>query len=288
MSGTRKGRTPVLEESPATPASAAASEGAGGKEQEREQRLAERGDRILDALATLIARWGYGKTTVDDIAREAGVAKGTVYLHWPSKGAMLHALIAREERQWNAVVAAHIATDPRGGTLSSLYRHSLALCFENPLLRALLTGDHDALGEWTRSPQSRERARERMAAGYALMQGMREAGLVRTDLPIDAQVYLLSAMTYGIMTLNDYMPAEFVPPVTDILDGFAAIVQRGFEADHRGATDAQALAEGRGAIAELMARLANVSAPSDAATNGQGGANSREHGRAHADAEGIE
>src|SRR5215469_10283501 len=51
----------------------------------KEKRLADRGDRILDALATLIARWGYGKTTVDDIAREAGVAKGTVYLHWPSK-----------------------------------------------------------------------------------------------------------------------------------------------------------------------------------------------------------
>ena len=89
---------------------------------------------------------------------------------------MLHALLAREERQWNAVVAERTVSDPRGATLSSLYRHSLALCFENPLLRALLTGDHEALGEWTRSPQSRERARVRMAAGYALMQGMREAG----------------------------------------------------------------------------------------------------------------
>src|SRR5439155_18055211 len=94
----------------------------GRRERAKEKRLAERGDRILDALAALIARWGYGKTTVDDIAREAGVAKGTVYLHWPTKGAMLHALIEREEHQWNAIVAARMAADPLGGTLSSTYR----------------------------------------------------------------------------------------------------------------------------------------------------------------------
>src|SRR5947209_19224145 len=113
------GATPVTKEGSAGRMSAA-----GKRVHEKERRLAERGDRILDALARLITRWGYGKTTVDDIAREAGVAKGTVYLHWASKGAMLHALLAREERQWNAVVAERTASDPRGATLSSLYRHS--------------------------------------------------------------------------------------------------------------------------------------------------------------------
>ncbi len=104
----------------------------GARTSQKEKRLAERGDRILDALATLITRWGYGKTTVDDIAREAGVAKGTVYLHWPTKGAMLHALIEREERQWNEVVLERMAADPRNGTISSTYRHALALARESP------------------------------------------------------------------------------------------------------------------------------------------------------------
>lgn len=40
---------------------------------------------ILDAIERLMARFGYKKTTVDDIAREAGIGKGTVYLHFPSK-----------------------------------------------------------------------------------------------------------------------------------------------------------------------------------------------------------
>lgn len=40
---------------------------------------------ILDAMDALMARYGYRKTTVDDIAREAGISKRTVYLHFSSK-----------------------------------------------------------------------------------------------------------------------------------------------------------------------------------------------------------
>src|SRR5688572_13914632 len=42
-------------------------------------------DLILDATERLLARYGYSKMTMDDLAREVGVAKGTLYLHFPSK-----------------------------------------------------------------------------------------------------------------------------------------------------------------------------------------------------------
>jgi AcrR family transcriptional regulator len=42
-------------------------------------------DRILDAAERLLGRFGYRKMTVDDIAAEAGIGKGTVYLSFPSK-----------------------------------------------------------------------------------------------------------------------------------------------------------------------------------------------------------
>jgi len=48
-------------------------------------RRRERAQRILDAAATLLLRWGFQKTTIDDIARLAGVAKGTIYLHWKTR-----------------------------------------------------------------------------------------------------------------------------------------------------------------------------------------------------------
>ena len=42
-------------------------------------------DSILDATERLLARYGYQKMTMDDIAREAGIGKRTIYLHFPSK-----------------------------------------------------------------------------------------------------------------------------------------------------------------------------------------------------------
>jgi AcrR family transcriptional regulator len=42
-------------------------------------------DLILDAADRLLARYGYRKMTIDDLAREVGIGKGTVYLHFSSK-----------------------------------------------------------------------------------------------------------------------------------------------------------------------------------------------------------
>jgi AcrR family transcriptional regulator len=52
-------------------------------------------DRILDATERLLARFGYDKTTVDEIAQEAGVSKRTIYLHFPGKEAVALASIDR-------------------------------------------------------------------------------------------------------------------------------------------------------------------------------------------------
>ena len=44
-----------------------------------------REELILEAADRLLARYGYRKMTIDDLAREAGIGKGTVYLHFRSK-----------------------------------------------------------------------------------------------------------------------------------------------------------------------------------------------------------
>ena len=42
-------------------------------------------EAILDATDQLLARYGYKKMTIDDLAQEAKIGKGTVYLHFSSK-----------------------------------------------------------------------------------------------------------------------------------------------------------------------------------------------------------
>jgi AcrR family transcriptional regulator len=55
----------------------------------------EKRDRILDAAQRLFVRYGVKRTSVDDVAREAGIAKGTVYLSFKSKAELFAAIADR-------------------------------------------------------------------------------------------------------------------------------------------------------------------------------------------------
>ncbi len=62
----------------------------------RHQVLAEfRTAEILSAAAEVFGEKGFAKATVEDIAREAGIAKGTVYLYFSSKEELYRAAFAR-------------------------------------------------------------------------------------------------------------------------------------------------------------------------------------------------
>ena len=52
-------------------------------------------DLILDAVDVLLAKFGYKKMTMDDIARRVGIGKGTIYLHFPGKEELVLAHIDR-------------------------------------------------------------------------------------------------------------------------------------------------------------------------------------------------
>ena len=52
-------------------------------------------EAILDAFDRMLARDGYRQLQMDDLAREAGVAKGVIYLHYPTKSDVLLAHVDR-------------------------------------------------------------------------------------------------------------------------------------------------------------------------------------------------
>jgi AcrR family transcriptional regulator len=60
-------------------------------------RVGTQEQRVIDAALRCVARWGIGKTTLDDVAREASCSRATIYRLFPGgKDALLDA-IARSE-----------------------------------------------------------------------------------------------------------------------------------------------------------------------------------------------
>ncbi len=77
---------------------AEAGGGAGGSSaaaapSNRAERAAERRAAIMDAAMEEFVARGFAATRLDDIARRAGVAKGTIYLHFKDKESMFEELI---------------------------------------------------------------------------------------------------------------------------------------------------------------------------------------------------
>jgi len=62
----------------------------------RAKRSAERRDAILAAALDEFAARGFAATRLDDVARHADVAKGTIYLHFADKEALFEELIRME------------------------------------------------------------------------------------------------------------------------------------------------------------------------------------------------
>jgi AcrR family transcriptional regulator len=54
---------------------------------------------ILQAARTVFARQGYADTVVDDIAAQAGIGKGTLYLYFPSKEHIYLAALLEDARK---------------------------------------------------------------------------------------------------------------------------------------------------------------------------------------------
>ena len=68
-------------------------------------------DAMLDAAEAVVVAHGAVRLTLDAVAREAGVSKGGVMYHFPTKNALLEALVSR------AVERSHTAREAQAGKL---------------------------------------------------------------------------------------------------------------------------------------------------------------------------
>lgn len=115
-----------------------------------DQEKSQRRDEIVAAGKKVFAHKGFHATTIADIAKEAGLASGSVYSYFESEDDVFRALIAAEEYALRTHVAVALAKSGMGfGYAQAPFRASLRATFEffdaNPATAKLLFRDAYAL-----------------------------------------------------------------------------------------------------------------------------------------------
>ena len=107
-------------------------------------------EAVVAEAARAFGRYGFKKTSMDDVARGAGIAKGTLYLGCTSKRDLFYQAILRDLRLWNVELARQI--DPRVPADELLVRvaqEAFATVDRFPLARGLVMGEYDAdIPDW--------------------------------------------------------------------------------------------------------------------------------------------
>ncbi|UZJ30285.1 TetR/AcrR family transcriptional regulator [Streptomyces endophytica] len=173
---------------------------------------AERGERILAVAGELLLAWGYARITIDEIARRAKVGKGTVYLHWKTKDALLLAVMLKAQSRSQQRHVERLRADPLEVLPSRMMRGRFQDFLAEPVLRALYTDDSDVLGRLN-DHAKKEFAELIVEADRTLrrhLEVLRAHGLVRTDTEVRHQQYALMAIATGFFTaetlLHDRAP----------------------------------------------------------------------------------
>lgn len=156
--------------------------------------LMDKQDQILDAAARRFALYGFRRTVLDDIARDAGIGKGSIYLHVPGKDELFIQTVRREQRLM--IEAAREATaglSPRAA-IQALVLRMLKWLDERPLMGRLMTGDPE-LGMGPDLGRQAEQAchDERLLYDHIseLLARGAEEGIFRGDLSPEAAVTLI-------------------------------------------------------------------------------------------------
>jgi AcrR family transcriptional regulator len=177
----------------------------------------------------LILRYGYHKTTIEDIAREAGVGKGTLYLHWNTREALFAALILREKVAMAADIQQRLACDPAGATVRRLLKHAALALLHRPLLKAVLLRDTQVFGTLVQREQSSTLSTEVLAGFTTYLEMLRVQGLVRTDLSVHAQATLFGSIFLGFFQARPLLPDAFKPSEEELAELIAETGHRTLE-----------------------------------------------------------
>jgi TetR/AcrR family fatty acid metabolism transcriptional regulator len=181
--------------------------------------------QIIDAAIRVFARNGYYHSRVSDIAREAGIASGTIYLYFRTKDEILVTLFREKMAEWVAHVRREIAGEP--GAVAKI-RRLVALHFsvleQDPDLAEVVQVELRQGHKFFRGASAHEVSAYFELIGSILQEGI-AAGEFRADLPVKIATKMLfgsldQAATSWVLGKRGYR-------LSDATDAVASIFLRG-------------------------------------------------------------
>lgn len=147
--------------------------------------------RILQAAQELFGRHGFKRVAIDEIAKKAGVSKGTVYNFAESKDELYFRVVEEDLAQWVAEAESRMDfTKPADELLLSSGLYSFEYLDNKPTLRQLLVEDLDySMQVWVKKL---DHIRKRCSANSVkiLELGIRQ-GKFRADLDVENAALVL-------------------------------------------------------------------------------------------------
>ncbi len=183
---------------------------------------------IIDAAIRVFARNGYYNSRVSDIAREAGIASGTIYLYFKTKDDILVTLFRDKMAEWVGQVRREIASEP--DAVAKL-RRLVALHFQvlerNPDLAEVVQVELRQGHKFFRGASAHE-----VSAYFELIRSVLEEGVASGQVRHDVPLKVATKMLFGAM---DQMATSWVLGkrtyrLTEAADAVAGIFLQGVSA----------------------------------------------------------
>ena len=161
-------------------------------------------ERVLDSAAELLVRWGYQRVTIEDVARHAGIGKGTVYLHFRSKDALFLTVLMRVHRGFAERMADRMDSDAREVLPSRMMRHVFDEMTADPVARSLYLGDAEVLGRLAHEAAGTlgEFTARRYEAVAEHLRLLADGGCLRPGLDPESALYAFSAIGMGFVVID--------------------------------------------------------------------------------------
>jgi AcrR family transcriptional regulator len=186
-------------------------------------------ERLLAAGQDLFVRRGVRATTVEQLARAAGISKGAFYFFYPSKEALFFAIIEEIETAMQARLEEQVAEAPHDA-MRLLLRASLQAREENPLFDVATSEEALAVMRTMRPEEQEAFLRRDIEMTRSIAARLAAAG-VTVQVSPEVLAGLLRAMVFVGMHRED-IGAGTAPAVEDFLVEALSTALSGGDARH--------------------------------------------------------